>query len=72
MVTCHEGSPLAWFPVSPLRRRFTWRYLDRIRGEKVLAPPEGLLSRGDFATACDVENAGETAVVGYRGGALLM
>ena len=50
--------------------RYTWRYLDRIRGDKILVPPESAHSRGNFATACDVENRGETVVVGYRDGSL--
>ena len=50
--------------------RYTWRYLDRILGDKILVPPESTNSRGNFATACDVENRGETVVVGYRDGSL--
>ena len=48
--------------------RYTWRYLDRILGDKILLPPDAARSRGNFATACDVENNGETVVVGYRDG----
>ena len=58
------------FPVSPLTGRYTWRYLDRILGDKILLPPDAARSRGNFATACDVENNGETVVVGYRDGSL--
>ena len=50
--------------------RYTWRYLDRILGDKILVPPDSTNSRGNFATACDVENRGETVVVGYRDGSL--
>ena len=60
------------FPVSPIRNRYTWNYLDRIRGHKVLRPPESSENRGTVATACDIANNGETAVVGYREGALHM
>lgn len=37
-------------------------------GNRVLSPPEEQKNLSNYATCCDIENAGETVVVGYREG----
>lgn len=51
-----------------MRRRYTWKYLDKAMSDKVLIPPEAVNKPDNHAMCCDVANQGETVVVGYRRG----
>ena len=48
-----------------MRRRYTWKYLDKAMSDKVLIPPEAVNKPDNHAMCCDVANQ---VVVGYRRG----